>query len=210
MVFDMRHHFAAVAAAALPFSSACWRRKFLRHRIRCRSRTPANPISRRGGDRGHEALLVHPYGDTRGRHDVELQAEHQLVIEAMLDTMKRATTSADSIRFVLQSGDAVVNGSFARQWSVSYVPLINRLTQEGGVPYFLSVGNHDVGNSTDLADARRVAGMRNYFAANAKLLPPKGCRAGSRAIPPTPSATATRTSSRSTRTSPTTRRSSPG
>jgi hypothetical protein len=69
-----------------------------------------------------------------------------------------------------------VNGSFAKQWSVSYVPLINRLTQEGGVPYFLSVGNHDVGNATDLADARRVAGMRNYIAANAKLLPPKGAR----------------------------------
>jgi len=117
------------------------------------------------------------YGDTRGRHDgVELQAEHQLVIEAMLTTMKRATTSADSIRFVLQSGDAVVNGSFAKMWSVSYIPLINRLTQEGGVPYFLSVGNHDVGNSTSLIDARRLAGLRNYFAANAKLLPPKGPR----------------------------------
>ena len=117
------------------------------------------------------------YGDTRGRHDgVELQAEHQLVIESMLTTMKRATTSADSIRFVLQSGDAVVNGSFAKQWRVSYVPLINRLTQEGGVPYFLSVGNHDVGNSTDLLDPRRVAGMRNYFAANAQLLPPKASR----------------------------------
>jgi hypothetical protein len=117
------------------------------------------------------------YGDTRGRHDgVELQAEHQLVIEAMLTTMKRATTSADSIRFVLQSGDAVVNGSFAAQWRVSYIPLINRLTQEGGVPYFLSVGNHDVGNSTDLLDLRRQAGLRNYFAASAKLLPPKGPR----------------------------------
>jgi len=117
------------------------------------------------------------YGDTRGRHDgVELQAEHQLVIEAMLNTMKRATTSADSIRFVLQSGDAVVNGSFAKMWSVSYIPLVNRLTQEGGVPYFLSVGNHDVGNSTSLIDARRLAGLRNYFAANAKLLPPKGPR----------------------------------
>ena len=117
------------------------------------------------------------YGDTRGRHDgVELQAEHQLVIEAMLNTIKRATTSADSIRFVLQSGDAVVNGSFAKQWSVSYIPLINRLTREGGVPYFLSVGNHDVGNSTNLIDARRLAGLRNYFAANAKLLPPKGPR----------------------------------
>ena len=127
----------------------------------------------------------------------------------MLNTMKRAKTSADSIRFVLQSGDAVVNGSFAAQWRVSYIPLINRLTQEGGVPYFLSVGNHDVGNSTDLLDLRRQAGLRNYFAASAKLLPPRD-RAGSTATPPSPSATATRTSWRWTRISPTTRRSSPG
>jgi hypothetical protein len=75
------------------------------------------------------------YGDTRGRHDgTQLQAEHALVIESMLGTIRRAATSADSIRFVLQSGDAVVNGSIAKQWSVSYVPLIDRLTQEGGVP----------------------------------------------------------------------------
>ncbi|HEX7981518.1 MAG TPA: metallophosphoesterase [Gemmatimonadaceae bacterium] len=138
---------------------------------------PRGPIPPEAATAGVKRFSFIAYGDTRGRHDgVELQAEHQLVIEAMLNTMKRATTSADSIRFVLQSGDAVVNGSFAKMWSVSYVPLINRLTQEGGVPYFLSVGNHDVGNATDLADARRVAGMRNYFAATAKLLPPKGAR----------------------------------
>jgi len=136
---------------------------------------PRVPIPPEAATAGVKRFSFIAYGDTRGRHDgVELQAEHQLVIEAMLNTIKRASTSADSIRFVLQSGDAVVNGSFAKMWSVSYVPLINRLTQEGGVPYFLSVGNHDVGNSTDLADARRLAGLRNYFAANAKLLPPKG------------------------------------
>jgi hypothetical protein len=138
---------------------------------------PRMPIPPEAATAGVKRFSFVGYGDTRGRHDgVELQAEHQLVIEAMLNTMKRATSSADSIRFVLQSGDAVVNGSFARQWSVSYVPLVNRLTQEGGVPYFLSVGNHDVGNSIDLTDPRRMAGMRNYFAANAKLLPPKGAR----------------------------------
>ena len=38
---------------------------------------------------------------------------------------------------------------------VSYDPLINRLTQEGGVPYFLSVGNHDVGNCRPISDDRR-------------------------------------------------------
>jgi 3',5'-cyclic AMP phosphodiesterase CpdA len=115
------------------------------------------------------------YGDTRGRHDgFELQAEHTLVIESMLATIKRLESTPDAIRFVVQSGDAVVNGTIAKQLTVSYIPLINRLTQEGGVPYFLSVGNHDVGGATDLADPRRVDGLRNYFAANARLIPPEG------------------------------------
>jgi len=115
------------------------------------------------------------YGDTRGRHDgVELQAEHTLVIESMIATIKRLETTADPIRFVLQSGDAVANGAIAKQLRVSYIPLINRLTQEAGVPYFLSVGNHDVGGSLDLADERRMEGLRNYFAANARLIPPEG------------------------------------
>lgn len=114
------------------------------------------------------------YGDTRGRHDgTELQAEHTLVVESMLATIK-ASQATDPIRFVLQSGDAVVNGSIAAQLAVSYVPLINRLTQTGGVPYFLSVGNHDVGISTNLADPRRLAGLRNYLTVNANLIPPDG------------------------------------
>jgi len=114
------------------------------------------------------------YGDTRGRHDGdEIQAEHLLVIESMLQTIK-ASAATDPIRFVLQSGDAVANGGNARQLAVSYVPLINRLTQEGGVPYFLSVGNHDVGVSPELADVRRQTGLRNYFTANANLIPAEG------------------------------------
>jgi hypothetical protein len=115
------------------------------------------------------------YGDTRGRHDGEqIQAEHQLVVESILATIKRAAANGDPIKFVLQSGDAVVDGSNAKQLAVSYIPLINRLTQEGGVPYFLSVGNHDVGGSIDLKNPRRVAGLKNYFATNARLLPPEG------------------------------------
>jgi hypothetical protein len=136
---------------------------------------PRVPLSSEASTAGVKKFSFIAYGDTRGRHDgVELQAEHKLVIESMIGTIKRAKTSADSIRFVLQSGDAVVNGSLAPQWSVSYVPLIDRLTTEGGVPYFLSVGNHDVGNATDLTDARRVAGLRNYFSANAALIPAEG------------------------------------
>ncbi|HEV7994572.1 MAG TPA: metallophosphoesterase [Gemmatimonadaceae bacterium] len=139
------------------------------------SLAPVAPLPSEAATAGVTKFSFIAYGDTRGRHDgVELQAEHALVIESMLATIKRSAAAGDPIRFVLQSGDAVLNGSIAAQWTVSYVPLINRLTREGGVPYFLSVGNHDVGNSTDLTDARRVAGLRNYFAANAALIPPNG------------------------------------
>ena len=115
------------------------------------------------------------YGDTRGRHDgVELQAEHTLVMDEMLRQIKARSTTGDPIRLVVQSGDAVMNGSVARQLSVSYVPIMNRLTQEGGLPYFLSVGNHDVGPTNVLTDPWRVAGLRNYFAANTLLIPSEG------------------------------------
>lgn len=136
---------------------------------------PRNPLPAEAATAGVTKFSFIAYGDTRGRHDgVSLQAEHTLVIESMLATIKKAATTADPIRFVVQSGDAVQNGSIARQLSVSYVPLINRLTQEGDVPYFLAVGNRDVGSGKDLADPRRAAGVSNYLAANARLIPPDG------------------------------------
>jgi hypothetical protein len=136
---------------------------------------PINPLPSEAATAGVTKFSFIAYGDTRGRHDgLALQAEHELVIESMLGSIKRGAVAGDPIRFVVQSGDAVANGSIPAQWSTSYLPIINRLTREGGVPYFLAVGNHDVGNSTDLTDARRLAGLRNYFDANAALIPPNG------------------------------------
>jgi hypothetical protein len=113
------------------------------------------------------------YGDTRGRHDgTQLQAEHMLVIESMLGTIRGLANGPDAVRFVLQSGDAVLDGREPAQWNVSYVPLINRLTTQAGVPYFLAVGNHDVTGTPDITSPARLSGLRNYFAANAKLIPP--------------------------------------
>lgn len=112
------------------------------------------------------------YGDTRGRKDgIALQVEHGLVVASMLETIKAAKAAGDPIRFVVQSGDAVVNGAIATQLNVSYIPLINRLTQEGGVPYFLTVGNHDAAPSADPANPRRIDGLHNYFATNVRLIP---------------------------------------
>ena len=62
----------------------------------------------------------------------------------MLGRIKKLQDTEYPVRFVLQSGDAVVDGRKVQQWNVSFVPLINRLTTEGGVSYFLAPGNHDV------------------------------------------------------------------
>ncbi len=164
-VTDRAH--AQAAAAAAP--------AIIRDTVVVPTLAPLTPLPSESATAKVAKFSFIAYGDTRGRHDgVEVQAEHALVVESMLQTIKAAANGSDPIRFVLQSGDAVVNGSVGRQLAVSYIPLVNRLTQEGGVPYFLSVGNHDVGNSTDLADPRRLAGLRNYFTANSKLIPPEG------------------------------------
>ena len=136
---------------------------------------PSTPLPPEAATAGITKFSFIAYGDTRGRHDgVEVQAEHQLVIESMLATIKKAATTDDPIRFVVQSGDAVANGSIAAQIDVSYAPLVNRLMREGNVPLYLAVGNHDVGNAVDLSDPRRVEGLRNYTAANARLIPADG------------------------------------
>lgn len=136
---------------------------------------PAVPLPAEAATASVKRFSFIVYGDTRGRHDGEqLQSEHQLVIESMLTTIKARAAGTDPIRFVLQSGDAVLRGASAAQWTVSYAPLIERLTRVGGVPYFLSVGNHDVTGTEDLSAPARIAGLCHYFAANARLIPAVG------------------------------------
>jgi hypothetical protein len=136
---------------------------------------PSVPLPPEAASAGVTKFSFIAYGDTRGRHDgTELQAEHGMVIDGMLDAIKRLSATPYPVKFVLQSGDAVVSGRDAAQWNVSFIPLINRLTTEGGVPYFLVPGNHDLGTSTDLANPLRQAGLVNYYAALANLIPPAG------------------------------------
>jgi hypothetical protein len=139
------------------------------------SKAPRTPLPSERASAKVKKFSFIAYGDTRGRKDgTAVQYEHGMVVESMLGTIKQAAASGDPIRFVLQSGDAVVNGGIATQLNVSYIPLINRLTQEGGVPYFLAVGNHDAAPSSNPASTRRVDGLHNYFATNAKLIPAEG------------------------------------
>jgi hypothetical protein len=136
---------------------------------------PRTPLPAEPASAGVQRFSFIVYGDTRGRRDgVDPQYEHSLIVESMLRTIARLRTGPDAVRFVLQSGDAVVNGRDAAQWNRSFVGLVNRLTTEGGVPYFLAPGNHDVTGSDDLANPGRAEGLRNYLAAMARLIPADG------------------------------------
>jgi hypothetical protein len=115
------------------------------------------------------------YGDTRGRRDgLNEQYEHSLIVDGMLAAIRRQAATPYPVRFILQSGDAVVNGRVPGQWNRSFVSLIDRLTTEGGVPYFLAPGNHDVTAAADLNAPGRQEGLHNYLAAIADLIPPTG------------------------------------
>jgi 3',5'-cyclic AMP phosphodiesterase CpdA len=136
---------------------------------------PRTPLPPENATRGVTKFSFIAYGDTRGALDGSvLQYDHSLVVASMLRTIAARASSSDPIKFVVQSGDAVLDGRSAMQLNVSYVPVINRLTAEAGIPYYLAVGNHDVRNSPVLTDSDRVKGLKNYLAANAKLIPPDG------------------------------------
>ncbi len=128
---------------------------------------PSTPLPPEAQSRDVTRFSFIAYGDTRGRRDgLAIQYEHSLIVDSMVAQIKRLQGSEYPVRFVLQSGDAVVNGQDAKQWNISFVPLITRLTTEGGVPYFLVPGNHEATTTS--------AGLRNYLDAVSALIPQEG------------------------------------
>jgi 3',5'-cyclic AMP phosphodiesterase CpdA len=123
---------------------------------------------------GSKRFAFIAYGDTRGPADgTILQPQHSAVVDAMLQAIATERAAGFPVRFVVQSGDAVVNGREAAQWNTSFTPVIERLTRAGGLPYFFAVGNHDVGGRP-VGDPDRERGLRNVMAAMSKLWPPEG------------------------------------
>jgi 3',5'-cyclic AMP phosphodiesterase CpdA len=136
---------------------------------------PATPLPPEADSRSVTKFSFIVYGDTRGRRDGEaIQYDHSMLVDSMLEQIKKLRGTAFPVRFVLQSGDAVVHGVNAKEWNVSFVPVINRLTTDGDVPYFLAPGNHDVSSATTADASQRQAPLRNYLQAVSKLIPPDG------------------------------------
>jgi len=136
---------------------------------------PRNPLPPEFATTRVDRFSFIVYGDTRGRRDgTEVQYEHRMVVDAMVRAITSMEKGPDPVRFVLQSGDAVVNGRDPKQWNASFIELINRITVEGGVPYFLAPGNHDVTSAADLGNPGRRLGLANYLRAMSQLIPPDG------------------------------------
>ena len=90
---------------------------------------PRNPPPQQAHSAAVTQIFLLVYGDTRGRRDgTAEQYEHSLIVDSQLATIKRLADTSSPVRFVLQTGDAVVNGRDARQWNRSFVDLINRIT----------------------------------------------------------------------------------
>lgn len=118
------------------------------------------------------------YGDTRsgsgpgGDADV-VHPEHSRVMDRMIAKVKELASTAFPVRFVLQSGDAVLSGQNGTMWNVGFTPIIERLTRGANIPYFFSAGNHDV-TTMPAGDPARALGLHNTLTAISKLIPAEG------------------------------------
>jgi hypothetical protein len=153
------------ALLLLPFASEAQQTGGVRAILPPRNPIPSEAVT---ADSTHFSFIV--YGDTRGRRDgQEVQYEHSLIMDDMLRAIAARRNRPDAVRFVLQTGDAVVNGRDSTQWNESFTEIVNRLTDEAGLPYFLAPGNHDVTGSRDLNSPQRQLGLANFMQATQHL-----------------------------------------
>ena len=141
---------------------------------------PATPLGTEASSAAVTKFSFIAYGDTRsgsvpdvpGDGDI-LHPEHSRVVDRMIAKAGELASTPFPVRFVLQSGDAVLRGPTAAMWNVSFSPIIERLTSGANIPYFFSVGNHDV-TSMPAGDPQRALGLHNTLTVMSKLIPPEG------------------------------------
>ena len=145
---------------------------------------PARPLPAESASARVTRFSFIGYGDTRsagtpagaahvpGDGDI-LHPIHSQIADAMIARIRARADTPYPVRFVVQSGDAVLRGATGAQWNVSFSPIVERLTRVGGVPFFFSVGNHDV-TGMPAGDPGRMMGLHNTLTAFSKLMPPEG------------------------------------
>src|SRR5574339_88009 len=124
---------------------------------------PATPLPPESASARVTRFSFIAYGDTRtgsaSPQDSEgPNPEHSRVMDAMLAKIRDLSSTPYPVRFVLQSGDAVLRGQEGVRWNVGFTPVIERLTRGANVPYFFTAGNHDV-TTTPAGDPQRSIGL---------------------------------------------------
>ena len=141
---------------------------------------PATPLATEAASAAVTRFSFIAYGDSRsgGQPDIPgdgdiLHPEHTRVMDGVLAKVRELAHTPFPVRFVVQSGDAVLRGQNAEMWNVSFSPIIERLTRGANIPYFFSVGNHDV-TSMPAGDPGRALGLHNTLTAISRLIPAEG------------------------------------
>jgi hypothetical protein len=140
---------------------------------------PATPLAGEAESAAITRFSFIAYGDTRssgqpnvpGDGDI-VQRDHSRIVDRIIVKARELARTPFPVRFVVQSGDAVLRGQDAAMWNVSFSPLVERLTK-ANMPYFFSVGNHDVTNGPS-GDPDRSLGLHNTLAAMSNLMPREG------------------------------------
>jgi hypothetical protein len=139
---------------------------------------PATSLPTEAASAGVTRFSFVAYGDTRsgsgpgGDADV-VHPEHTKVMDRVIAKTKELASTPFPIRFVLQSGDAVLRGQAGGMWNVGFTPIIERLTRGANIPYFFTAGNHDV-TTMPAGDPARALGLHNTLTAISRLIPPEG------------------------------------
>lgn len=136
---------------------------------------PGHPLSETASAQVTKFSFI-VYGDTRSGlvgDGTVVHPIHTAVMDTMLATIAARQRTDYPVRFVLQTGDAVLRGATGRMWNVSYTPIIERLTKGADIPYFLTAGNHDIAVAPP-GDPVRQLGLHNMLTAMSKLIPEEG------------------------------------
>ena len=117
------------------------------------------------------------YGDTRsGTTPSDADGPnppHADVVDRMLVKVRELASTQFPVRFVVQSGDAVLRGQEGARWNAGFTPVVERLTRGANLPFFFAVGNHDV-TPLPVGDPGRALGLHNTLTAMSRLIPAEG------------------------------------
>ena len=92
---------------------------------------PATRLPSEAASAGITRFSFIAYGDTRSGGAVDVpgdgqivQEEHSRVVDKVIARVRQGASTPFPVRFVLQSGDAVLRGQNAAMWNVSFSPII--------------------------------------------------------------------------------------